>query len=76
MVAACKEIEDWNLRHTLLDVAADIKRRKDDLREPATVPGIIARGGLLEVIGGFDFYDMLRFEQRCFVRLGEVLDVS
>lgn len=55
----------------LVDVAADIKIRKYDLKEPATVPGIITRGDSLEVIGSFDFCEVFQFEKRRFVRLSE-----
>ena len=36
MVAASKDMDKWDLRELLLDVAAEIKRRMDDLKKPTT----------------------------------------
>ena len=63
------------VREVLLDVAAEIKRRMDDLKKPTTLPGIVTQGNFVEVIGGFDFYEVFRFEKRRFLRLIEASDI-
>ena len=75
MVAVSEALDEWDLREVLLDVAAEMKRRMDDLKKPTTLPGIITQGDVIEVIGGFDFYEVFRFEKRRFLRLFEALDI-
>ena len=50
MVAASKDMDKWDLRELLLDVAAEIKRRMDDLKKPTTQLAILTRGDVLGLL--------------------------
>lgn len=65
-VAASEKLGKWNLRDVLLDTAADIKVRINELKEPTTVPGIITQGYCLDLV--------FQFDKRGFARLSETLD--